>query len=330
MSLVRLLVQRVAIGLVAVWAVLSGVFALFELSPDYYLDRIIAAELYGGGGGNNVEEFVEQIRQEYLSARGLDQSTPELYVDWMTNMFTLEWGESFRSGESVREMVFGAVSGTASYVVPAILIAAILGTLLGLFLAIYRGTKRDGATRWGVYLGFGFPNFWLGAIILILASSVAFSFRWRSTFINPSDMAPFYQTIVPALLLATTLTASIASYARAYSLEILSGPTVKLIRAKGGGPVAVAKHVIRNASIPLFSLVFTEMLALLAISVVVIEALFGIDGLGLLFYNAVWYRDLPVIMGATMVIVAFGVLANIIQDMSYSFLDPRVDTGTRF
>ena len=87
--------------------------------------------------------------------------------------------------------------------------------------------------------------------------------------------------------------------------------------------------MLRNASIPLISLLFTETLALLALAVFVIEALFAIDGFGLLFYNAIWTRDLPVLMGGTMVIVTVGVAGNVLQDIAYSVLDPRVDTGTR-
>lgn len=324
MSLGKLFLQRVLIGAAAVFTLLTGVFALFTVTPDWYLERVLALEAYGPG-----DTDVDELRAEYINQRNLDRSTLELYVDWMGNMVTFQWGQSFQTGEPVAPAVFSAAINTGAYVLPALILATIGGILVGVYLAMSDGTIQDRVTRWTVYLGLGLPNFWLGALVLLTSTAVAFSFNWRAEFIPPADLPFFYQVILPALLVTTTLLAAIASYARAYALEVLSSPVVKLVRAKGGGNLAIARHVVRNAAIPLFSLMFTETLALLALSVFVIEALFGIDGLGLLFYNGVWNRDLPIILGGTLVVVATGVGANILQDATYTTLDPRVDTGTR-
>lgn len=326
MSLVRLLLQRTTLGVVAVWSVLTVVFAAFTVTDDWYLSYMMASEARGGARDT---EVVEQIREEYLAERGLDQSLLENYVDWMAGMFTLQWGQSFETGEEVFPMVTSATVQTGSYVVPAIVLATLIALVVGVYSAMRDGSHGEGGVRSVTYLGLGVPNFWLGAMILATSGTVAFAFNWRQSFIPASEMPFLYDTVIPSLLVTTTLIAAVASYARAYSLQYVSASSTKLVRAKGGGQLDVARHVLRNSAIPLVSLVFTETMALLAISVFVIEALFAIDGLGLLFYNAVWTRDLPVLMGGTMVVVAVGVLGNVVQDIAYSALDPRVDTGTR-
>ncbi len=324
MSLLRLLAKRVALGAVAAWAVLSTVFTAYVLTPDFYLGAILARAARGGS-----TERVREVREEYLAERGLDQPAPELYVDWMTNMFTLQWGESFETGEAVLPAVVRAVGTTASYVVPAILVATLLGTAVGLYAALAGGSLRERVGRSVAYVALGLPNVWLGALVLVVAGGVGFTFTWRQTALRPTPRPFLYSVVLPAGLVATALVATVASYARAYSQQYLSAEFVKLVRAKGGGEVDVARHVLRNAAIPLVSLVFTETLALLAVSVFAIEAIFGIDGIGLLFYNAVWTTDLPMLLGGFMAVVAFGVVGNVLQDVGYSVLDPRVDTGSR-
>lgn len=326
MSLVRLIAQRIALGFVAAWSVLSLVFALFTLPEDYYLDRMIAMAHFGGA---DMDE-IERMRDQYLAQRGRGRPVFEQYIDWLTSMFTLDWGQSFETGEEVLPAVQSATITTGSYVIPALLFAIVIALLVGIYSTMRSGSYSEGGLRTAVYFLLGLPNFWLGGIALATSSTVALSLQWRSqTQIRPEELPFFYDTVVPALLVTTTLVAAIASYARAYTSQYARADLTKLVRAKGGGQIAVARHVVRNAAIPLVSLVFTETIALLAIAVFVIEALFTIDGLGLIFYNAVWTRDMPMLLGGTMVVVAVGVVGNIVQDIAYTVLDPRVDTGTR-
>ncbi len=325
MSLARLIVQRVALGAVAIWTLLTIIFALFTMTRDWALETRIAMAAFGGGMD---AEQLEQIREEYLAARGLDRPIHEQYVDWMGNMLTLQWGRSFQNYEPVFPTVMGATVETATYLLPAVAIAVVVGLGVGVYTALYRNAVHAELVRGGSYFGMGFPHFWIGMVILGLAA-ITPGFRSLDTTITPTEMPFFFGTVVPTLLLAMALSAAIVSYARAYCLQYVSADLTKLVRAKGGGRRDVARHVVRNAAIPLVSLVFTETFALLALSVFVIEALFGIDGLGLLVYNAVWARDLPVLLGATFVVVGAGVVGTVTQDVAYSRLDPRVDTGSR-
>lgn len=325
MSLLRLFAQRVTLGLVAIWAFLSAIFVVFAATPDWTLARIVALRTFGGGLS---EEQINAIREEYLATRGLDRPVWEIYLDWMGNMFTLQWGRSFRTQEEVFPAVMRATIETGTYVLPAIVFAMLIGLLVGVYVAINRGSRHEGFVRSLSYLGLGFPHFWLGIVILALAGFTA-GFSRLSTTLTPVERPFVYGTLVPIALLTLALSATIVSYARSYSLAYLSADLTKMVRSKGGSDLDVARHVVRNAAIPLVSLMFTETLALLAISVFVIEALFGIGGLGLVIYNAVWARDIPMLLGASLVVVTFGVASNILQDVAYSTLDPRVDTGSR-
>ena len=120
----------------------------------------------------------------------------------------------------------------------------------------------------------------------------------------------------------------VVSYARAHATEYATADFVRLVEATGGSRLRVAAHVLRNAAVPIFSLVFTEALALLVLAVFVVEAVFGIGGFGSLLLQSVDQRDLPVLLGGTLVIIAVGVAGNVVQDLSYSVLDPRIDTST--
>lgn len=332
MRVARLVIERLVLGVVTIWAVLSGIFLLFVGTKDWYLGAILARV---SRSPTTDAEDVEAARQEYLAERGLDAELSELYVDWMGNMFTFQWGQSFDHGVDALPMVLSGTARTAAYVLPAIVLAVIIGLAVGLFTAMNNRSRTDSTTRSITYAGMGIPNFWIGAVLLTLSASAAVIYRpvfltgmAGQPSISVTEWPFLYSYVLPTLLVATTLLAAVASYARAYSRQYYADNLTKLIKAKGGGRLTIAKHVVRNAAIPLVSILFTETLALIALSVFVIEAVFAIDGIGSLFYNAVWTQDLPIIMGSAMVFVTLGVVGNLLQDLLNSLLDPRVDTAS--
>lgn len=313
-SLLRTFAQRIVMGLVAAWAVLTTVFALFTLTDEWVLAGEIGLLRWSGAE----DEVLEHHREEYLAERGLDRPVWEQYADWMGNMLTLDWGESFASGEAVFPLVMDGAARTALYVVPAIVVGILLGVLIGLYAALNPDGRLASGGLGSAYLLFALPNFWVGGILLSFA---------MSDVIGYSPL--LFEHVLPIALTATTLLGGYVSYARAHSLEYASADFVALVKSKGAGRLRIARHVVRNAAIPLFSMLFTEALTLLVLAVFVIETLFGIDGFGLLLFESVQERDLPVLLGGTIVIIGAGVVGNVVQDLSYGAFDPRVDTGTR-
>lgn len=321
------LLRRLVAGVLTVWATLSVMFALFAFTDDWNLSRILATLRASPGAG---EREAEQFREEYLAGRrDFGDNLVREYLEFMTDMFLLRWQESAQTGESVLELTVGAALRTGAYVLPATILAVGLALTVGAYAALRPGTTREQTVRLLAYIGLGVPSFWLGVFLLVWADDVAFTFSGPSDVIQAAPLPFVYEWIAPVVLVAITLVAAIASYARSQSLEYINRDAARLIRAKGGSRLDVIRHVLKNAAIPLVSLTFTETLALLALSVFVIEAVFAIEGIGLVFYNAVWAYDIPVVTGATMMIVTLGVLGNSIQDLLYTVLDPRVDTESR-
>jgi peptide/nickel transport system permease protein len=318
MSLLRALAKRIALGFVTAWAVLTAVFAFFTLGEDWAF-RGIEGDLRFAGRS----EEVESAREQFLAERGLDRPVGEQYTDWMGSMLTLDWGESFLAGEPAFPLVMSALGRTAMYVLPALAIGIAVGILLGLYAGLNPNGRLANGSLHTAYLLFALPNFWIGGLL--------FSTVWDWGGGHPMfGYSPIiFEHLLPIVLTTTTLLGGYASYSRAHSLEYASADFVALVKAKGASRLRIAKHVVRNAAIPLFSMLFTEALALLVLAVFVIETLFGIEGFGLLLMDAAHGQDIPVLLGGTMVIIGFGVLGNIVQDLSYSLLDPRVDTGTR-
>ena len=314
MQLLRLFARRVALGLVAAWGVLTTVFLLFTATDDWALRGLVGRLRYA-----RVDEAtIDRRREAYFAARGLDRPLHEQYLDWMTDMLTLRWGTSFTIGEPAFDLVVAAVGRTAMYVLPAIVVALCVGIAIGVYAALTPDGWLASAGLGSAYLWFAVPNVWLGGLLFsaTLDDTLGYS-------------ALLFEHVLPIVLVASTLVGGYASYARAHALEYVSAEFVTLLRAKGAGRLRIAIHVVRNAAIPLLSMVFTEALALLVLDVFVVEALFGIDGFGVLLIEAVEGRDLPVLLGGTMVVVAGGVAGNLFQDLSYGLLDPRVDAGSR-
>lgn len=316
MSLVRLFTQRIALGLVAVWGVLTIVFAMFMGTRHWGIQQEIGMAQWAG---EDLSEAEEQARIDaYLAERNLDGSLTERYLEWTVDMFLLRWGDSFETGEAVFPLVLEATGRTLMYVLPAVALAVVAGVLIGLLAALRPGGSLATGTVAVAYTLFALPNFFVGGMALSYTSS-------ETVAANPW----LFAHALPIGLTATSLLGGYVSFTRAQALESAGEEFITLVRAKGATPRRLATHVVRNGAIPLFSMLFTEVFALLVLSVFVIETLFAIEGLGFVLFEAIETRDLPVLLGGTMVIIAIGVACNIIQDASYTVLDPRVDTDTR-
>ena len=313
MNPLRILAKRALMGLVTAWIVLTTVFALFTLTEDWVLSGRIGAARFAG---ENDPEALAAIREEYFAARGLDGPLIEVYADWLGNMVTLDWGSSMSTGEPVFPLVMEAAARTAAYAVPALVLAVVCGVSIGMFAALYPERRVGSLGVAAAYLLFALPGFWLGGMLFSL------------TLDGRVDRSPLvFDHLLPIGLTFAALLGGYVSYSRAHSREYATAEFVSLVRAKGASGYRVAAHVLRNAAIPFFSLLFTEALGLLVLATFVTEVLFGIEGFGLLLLRAVADRDLPVLLGGTVVVIAVGVVGNVVQDLAYGYLDPRVEVG---
>ncbi|TKX73587.1 ABC transporter permease [Halorubrum sp. GN11_10-6_MGM] len=312
MNPLRILAKRTLMGLVTAWVVLTGVFGLFTLTQDWVLQGQVGAARFAG---ENDPEALAEIRAEYFAARGLDRPLTEVYADYLGRMVTLDWGTSV-GGEAVFPLVTDAVTRTAAYVLPALSVAVVAGVGIGTYAALHPESRLASGGVGAAYLLFALPNFWVGGLLYS---------RTLDESVTPSPLV--YDHLLPTALAAAALLGGYVSYSRAHSREYASADFVALVRAKGASNRRIAAHVLRNAAIPFFSMLFTEALGLLVLATFVIEVLFGIEGFGLLLLNAVASRDLPVLLGGTVVVIWVGIVATVLQDLAYGYLDPRVDLG---
>ena len=326
MSVLRSVARRVAFGLFSAWAVMTTVFLSFTVTEDWVTNRIEGRIRFAAGGFGGPPLSEEELDSQldtaisgYLNQRELNRPLSEQYVDWMGSMLTLDWGRSFerqvRGGgrEEVFPLVTEAAVRSGTYIVPAILLAVALGMGIGLYVALNPESRLAGLGRVGAYVVFVLPSFWLGGMFVSAAGAGVID-----------RYGILYDHILPVGLVTMTLLGGYVSYSRAYAREQAAAEFVTLVRAKGAGSRRIARHVLRNAAIPIVSLLFTEAIGLLVLGIFVVEVLFGIEGLGFVLLNAVDARDLPVLLGSTLIIIFVTVVGNVVQDISYQYLDPRV------
>lgn len=316
--------RRLLLAVLAAYLVMSLAFGLVAFTPDPGEGRVAYGAAMATGGN---ETAVREALEDYREARNRDEPVLDRYVNYLVDTARLNWGASFSQGRPVTAVLGDALPATARYVVLALVLATAGGLVLGAYGALSHRTLPDRAVSVLVYGLFGLANFYLGYLLLYQfgagSGPVGDVLRVLPGWLAGTE--PERETLLPGLVLATTLLAGQLRYARAEALEYVDREFVKLLRSKGAGPLRVGRHVVRNAAIPLLSLFFSELFAVLAVEVIVVERVFGIEGLGLVALRAVNDRDLPLIVGVAMTVAFAGVAANLFQDVAYRVLDPRVD-----
>lgn len=265
--------------------------------------------------------------ESYRAARGLDRSLLGRYLDFLGRTVTFQWGTSVTWGRSVAGLVAERGLVTAAYVLPSLLVSTLLGTVTGLYLAVRESRVVDSLVSGVTYAGYGVPNFWLALVLAALLSELSFvesGFVPGRGLLAPGNVAVL---AVTAAALSTTLFTIQLRYVRSEVGAGLREEFVKLVRAKGGGRWHEARHALRYAAVPIVSLPFTEFLAVLFLSVFVLEAALGVTGLGELLFTAIKRRDIPVVMACSIVPVTVGVYGNFLHDVLHAVLEPRSELG---
>jgi peptide/nickel transport system permease protein len=241
---------------------------------------------------------------------------------------TLDWGLSFSTGKPVVAMVGRGLLFTAAYLVPALVLAVGGGVALGLYSAVHDGSPLARLSVGLSYVGFGVPNFLFAWVLMwLVAVEFALFGRGLSEIAGVWSLRTAGNVGLASIVAGSSILAGQIRYARAESLERLGQEFVKLLRAKGAGPRTVTRHVLRNAAGPILSTAFTELIDVLLVAIIVIEQIFGIPGIGHLIYQGVFQRDLPLLIGASMVLAVLTVGGTLLQDLLHASFDPRVSHG---
>ena len=280
----------------------------------------------------NPLEFPGEMGQEEMDAllhtMGLDRPWYVQYGDWLWKLLHLDLGRSFKFRLPVMDMIIERLPATLTLTVAALLLALFFGVLIGVLSAISRGSTFDTASRIFAVAGHAVPIFWLGLIAIWI---FAVELGWLPTggikSINAStwDMWDrLKHLILPALILSFGRIANFSRYVRGEMLEVIQQDYIRTARAKGlKERVVLSGHALRNALIPLITVLGMNVRWLFG-GAVLIETIFAWPGMGRLIVNAAFQRDYPVVMGTTLVSAVLVIMGNLLADVTYAVVDPRI------
>ncbi|MDZ7746939.1 MAG: ABC transporter permease [Halobacteriales archaeon] len=304
MSYLRYVARRFAFAVFSFYAVVSLAFFLGSAMIQKNLSGILATARYNGAS----PEQIAQLRAAFQAERGLDVPLHERYLSWLVDVTTLQLGRSVSYDASVAEVLNGRVQATLAYVLPGVAIGILVGVLLGLVAALAHDQFPDWLSRFGAYVAFGVPSFVVAVVAI----------RIYPDLLTPQHIA--------VAVVALSVVAGQLRFARTAALERSREPFVTFLRAKGTGGVRLARHVLRNAALPIVSLSVTELVGVLVLQIYVIEAVLGIDGIAQVSLTAIRESDVALVIWTTMVVVVIGITGNFLKDALYGLLDPRVTT----
>jgi peptide/nickel transport system permease protein len=291
------------------------IFLMVRLMPGDIIDILFAGDF------SATEEIKDQARADL----GLEGSYPEQYWNWASGVVTGDFGQSFRNAEPVDDILWRALPITLELMILALLIATLIGVPLGVISAVRRDSASDYASRVGGLIGISIPNFWLATLLLLFTSRV---FGWvppleyKSFFDDP--LTNLSQFILPAISISVFTLAIVMRMVRATMLEVLSQDYVRTARAKGvQRRLVVYRHALRNALIPVVTVIGFEVGILMG-GAAIVEIIFGLPGVGYVLLQSIFNRDYPLVQGATLLLAFVFVFANLIVDIAYGWLDPRI------
>lgn len=319
----RYLLRRLLGSLLLLWGVVTLTFALMQIAPGDPMDLLVDPSMPA--------EDVESIRQRY----GLDQPVYRQYLSWLQGVVQGDLGVSLRSKRPVTAVLADTVPNTLRLSVVSLAIWLMAGTALGVWSAAHRGSRADRGLTVLSLVVYSLPSFWLGLMLQLI-------FVWKLHWLpsggmsdgSPAELGQWgyfvsslRHLVLPVLVLGLSGAAGLARYMRSSMLEILSEDFIRTARAKGLDERTVLwKHALRNAAIPLVTLLGLSLPFLLS-GAVVTEVIFSWPGMGQLAVNSLLSRDYPMILAVTLLSGSMVVLGNLLADLAYGLVDPRIRVG---
>ena len=311
-------IRRVLLVIPTLFLVSALVFLSVRFIPGDIVDVMSARMEYVGSGDINRELLRERL--------GLDRPVYVQYARWVSDILlrgTL--GESLYGGFRVEERLAGRLGITIELGLVAVIAGLLIALPVGVYSAIRQYTAADYAGRSFAILGLATPNFWIGLMVMIYP---AIWWGWTPPMTHVRFTAEPWENlrmfIIPSLILGTYLAASTMRMTRTMMLEVLRQDYVRTAWAKGlRERRVVLRHAVKNALIPVVTLVGLQ-LPIIAGGSVIIENIFNLPGLGRLMLIALNERDYPVISGVNLFFATVVVLVNLVTDLTYAFLDPRI------
>lgn len=301
----RYLIRRLLLTIPVLLGVATLVFALIHLVPGDPAQAML-------GEGASQEE-VQRLR----TSLGLDRPLLGQYTGFLGGLLRGDLGTSFRYNTPVTQQITSRLGNTAKLALAAMLVAILFAVPLGIVAAVFRGRAPDHAAMTLALAGISMPNFWLGPLLAIL-------FAVYLGWLPVSGTGSLAHLVLPAITLGAALSAILARMTRASLLEELRELYVLAARARGlSGARAVLRHAFRNSLIPVVTIIGLQFGAVLT-GTIITETIFAWPGLGRLLIQAINFRDYPLVQGCILFIAVTYVLMNLLTDLTYGLLDPRI------
>jgi peptide/nickel transport system permease protein len=317
----RYIIRRVLIAVPTLLVISFVIYAILALAPIDPLSQF-------GADPRVPAEVRERIRE----ALGLNQPWPIRYVKWVTAMFRGDFGVSFMSHQAVSTLILQRLPNTLAVVGVAYVAGVLLGIPVGMISAVKRYSIFDHTATTLAFMGFSVPTFFTGLLLIIVFGVKLrwFPFIYSST-LQVHDLASLLQqigqSIMPITVLALFDTATIARYVRAEMLEHLPLDYVRTARSKGLiERLVVIRHVLRNSLIPVVTLVALGIPTVFG-GAIVTEQVFRVPGIGELLVTSIGTGDLPVVATVVFIFAVLVVAFNLLADITYAILDPRIRYG---
>jgi peptide/nickel transport system permease protein len=311
-------IKRTAFAVVTVFVAVTINFVLFRLAPGTAVSNL-----------SRVPHATPELRQALKKQFGLDKSKAEQYVIYLKQLAHGNLGVSYENEQPVSHNLWVALKNTLPMVTVGTLFAIVVGTLTGVIAAWRRGTGAEKATVTTALGFYSMPTHWLGLMLVILFTGILPTGGMSNEFlINPPfwthmrDLAS--HMLLPSLTLGLVLYGEYTLIVRSAMLETLGEDYVLTARAKGLRPAAVLRrHALRNAMLPIVTLVALSLGYIVA-GAILVETVFSWPGIGRAVYDAVLERDYPMLQGAFLVLTVSVVFCNLVADLLYFKLDPRI------
>ena len=315
------IIRRLIIGVIILLIVTLIVFFAMRLLPG---DPLIIFMGQQASSGAMSEAQMESMRHEY----GLDKPIMIQYFNWLGGLFQGDLGTSIYYHEDVGKLLAKRFPVTLHLGLLSFVISNVVGILLGLFAGIRRGTWLDNVSTTLANIGITIPQFWLG-ILLIYTFGLKLDLLPRYGYTSPFDdfWKSTLQIIMPVICLAITGMAYTARQMRSAMLEVIRQDYIRTAWSKGlTERVIIIKHALKNSLIPVITLMGIG-LGLVFGGAVLVETVFAIPGIGRLLVTSIFAQDYVVIQSGTMLIAFIIILTNLLVDISYGWLDPRIRYG---
>ena len=308
--MLKFILKRMLLMFIVMLGVTMMTFLIMHFTPGDPAEMIAMARY---GVDDLTQEDIECVRIQ----EGLDAPIHIQYLRWLNHALHGDLGCSLTNGDPVLSEILIRFPATIKLAVVSMIIALIIAIPVGIISATRQYSLIDNASMMGAMLGVSMPNFWLGLLLILF-------FSLYLGWFPVCGYGGFEYIVLPALTLGTGMTAITARLMRSNMLEVLRQDYIRTARAKGlGEKVVISKHALKNALIPIVTVIGMQFGRVLE-GAVIVETIFAWPGIGKLLVDSIYARDFAMIQGGVLFVAAIFVIVNLVVDISYTYLDPRI------